>query len=143
MRVSSDGAEVFDGGLLVGLEQVVHRRDLQRRDLHAVQHANAVNRLNGAVDDEPRKKRYSTGVGLIGIGHCRHEFGVRQRMPLARAAAGHDPAGARLDDEVDLLTHAVFDELTFSVERHGDRWHDTAQNAAHIGSFCTHGSVLD
>ena len=133
-----DGAEVLDGGLLVGLEQVVHGRDLQRHHLHAFEHAGAADRLHGAVDDEPGQERHAPGGGLVGVLHRLDELGVRQGVALARAAPHHDTVGTGVDDEVDLLAHGVSHQAALLVEGHGDRGQHAVQEVAQVGSLRAH-----
>ena len=133
-----DGAEVLDGGLLVGLEQVVHGRDLQGHYLHAFEHAGAADRLHGAVDDEAGQEGHATVGGLVGVLHRLDELGVRQGMALARAAPHHDTVGTGVDDEVDLLAHGVSHQAALLVEGHGDRGQHPMQEVAQVGSLGAH-----
>ena len=112
--------EVLDRRVGIGLEQVVHRRDLQCGDLHALEHVGAIDGGTRALHDQAGQERHAPCRGLVGLLHDRGELGVGQGVALARAAAGYHAVGTVFDDEVNLLTQAALDQFAFHVKGHGD-----------------------
>ena len=98
---------MVDHRLLVRLEQIMHRRDLQRRDIHVPHQFAALDRVARRVDDDPGNDGRAAFRGF----HRRRDqvavFLVVQRVPLAGRSAGGHAMAAGADQPVDLRRHLL------------------------------------
>ena len=124
-----DRAEVGDRRFQLRLEEVVDRRDLQCRDVESLEQLESFDGLLGRIDDQADDERHAAGDGVMGDLHRCGELVAGQGVPFAGGTARHDGAHAVGDHQVDLRPEPAGNEISFLVERHGDRRQDTGESA--------------
>jgi hypothetical protein len=125
-------ARVRHHRLVVRLEQIMHRRDLERRDIHVAHELAAADRIARGIDDNAcdhgnaplhRRNRRLHQVAI---------FLVIERVPLAGRTAGRDTMRASADHPVDLGCHKGVVDFAILPERRRHRRN-------HAGRSCLHG----
>jgi hypothetical protein len=128
-------AEVIDHRLLVRLEQIMHRRHLQRGDIHVAHKLAAPDRVARGVDDDAG----DDGCAPPGGFHCRrHQVAILlvvERMPFAGRTTGRHAVAAGANQPVDLGSNQLEIDLAVFPERRGHRRY-------HAGGTCFHGLAL-
>jgi hypothetical protein len=122
-----DRAEMLEHRVVVGAEQIVHRRDLQRGDAEVPHQPAAPDRLAGRIDDDPGDHRHPPGRGLDRRGEQLARLRGIERVALAGAAAGREAMGTGADQPVDLPLDQLQLQLAIGAERGGHRRDDAAQ----------------
>ncbi|MGY4294528.1 hypothetical protein ACVWXN_002623 [Bradyrhizobium sp. i1.4.4] len=110
----------------------MHRRDLERCDIHVAHELAATDRIARGVHDDPGDHGNASLHRLDRRGHQVAIFLVIERVALAGRAAGRDAMRAGADHPVDLGRHEPKVDLAVLPERRRHR-------RDHAGRSCLHG----